>query len=238
MKISILTLFPEMFSGPFDASIIKKARERNLVDIRLINIRDFGIGKHHLVDDTPYGGGVGMVMRVDVLHKAIQKAKDPQIPEEKEKVILLTPDGTLYTQRVAESFAQFKHLILVCGHYEGIDERIKAFVDYEISIGDFILTGGEIPAMAITDSVVRLIPGVFKTGVTESESFSLRGEGGKILLEYPLYTKPAEYLGMKVPDILLGGDHAKIKEWRYEQALKKTRQKRPDLLQKGVNSAD
>ncbi len=230
MKISILTLFPEMFSGPFDASIIKKARERNLVEIRLINIRDFGIGKHRLVDDTPYGGGVGMIMRVDVLHKAIQAAKDPQIPEGKEKVILLTPDGTLYTQRIAESFAQFKHLILVCGHYEGVDERIKAFVDYEISIGDFILTGGEIPAMAITDSVVRLIPGVFKTGVTESESFSLRDEGGKTLLEYPLYTKPPEYLGMKVPNILLSGDHAKIKQWRYEQALKKTRQKRPDLI--------
>ncbi len=238
MKISILTLFPEMFSGPFDASIIKKARERNLINIRLINIRDFGIGKHKLVDDTPYGGGLGMIMRVDVLHKAIQAAKDPKISEGKEKVILLTADGTLYTQRMAESFSQLDHLILVCGHYEGVDERVKAFVDEEVSIGDFILTGGEIPAMAVTDSVVRLIPGVFKTGVIESESFSLKSEDGKILLEYPLYTKPPEYLGMKVPDILLSGDHAKIKQWRYEQALKKTKEKRPDLLQKGVNSAD
>lgn len=229
MKITILTLFPQMFQGPFNLSILKKAQEKGLLEIMIQDIRDFGIGKHKLVDDTPYGGGIGMVMRVDVLHQAIEAVKE-SLPASSQRVILMSAGGKQFRQTTAKQYATLKHLIIVCGHYEGVDARIAAFVDEEISVGDFITTGGEIPAMLITDAVARLVPGVLKEGVTEHESFSLLEESGAPLLEYPQYTNPQEYLGRKVPEILLSGNHKKIAEWRKEQAKKKTKQTRPDLL--------
>jgi len=228
MKISILTLFPEMFTGPFDLSIIKRAKGKKLVEIELINIRDFGIGSHQIVDDTPYGGGVGMLMKVDVVHQAIEYAKK-NTPAKNRKVILMTASGTTYKQQTAQAYAKLDHLIIICGHYEGIDARISNYIDEEISIGDFVLTGGELPAMLITDSVVRLLEGVITEGATTDESFS---QNGQTLLEYPHYTKPQAYNGHEVPEVLLSGNHAKIKTWRDEQALTKTKQARPDLLKK------
>lgn len=219
MKISILTLFPEMFAGPFDFSIIKKAKEKNLVDIKIINIRDFGIGKHKVVDDTPYGGGQGMILRVDVLANAIKSAREGG----KEKVILMSPRGKTFNQKKAIEFSKLNHLIILCGHYEGIDERVDDFVDESISIGDFVTTGGEIPAMLTTDAVVRLIKGVLKKGVTVSESFPN-------LLEYPQYTKPEAFNNLKVPQILLSGNHKKIEEFRAKKSLEITLKIRPDLL--------
>ncbi|HZE87754.1 MAG TPA: tRNA (guanosine(37)-N1)-methyltransferase TrmD [Methylomirabilota bacterium] len=257
MKITILTLFPEMFVGPFDHSIIKRAKEKGLVEVEYVNIRDFGEGPHKMVDDTAYGGGVGMVMKVDVLHKAIEHAKTsftsmssrqlqggnneqttPEIShfvrndKRKQKIILLSASGKTFKQESAKEFSKLDHLILICGHYEGVDERVKKFIDAEISIGDFVLTGGEIPAMLIADAVIRLIPDVLPKGATENESFSL-GEEQK-LLEYPHYTKPQIYEGDPVPEILLSGDHKKIDTWRHEQAIERTNKIRPDLLTKKV----
>ena len=231
MKISILTLFPEMFDGPFSSSIIKRALEKKAATFKFINIRDFGLGSHKTVDDTPYGGGIGMVMRVDVIKQAIEAARDPEILKSEEKVVLLTADGEPYTQRTAEEYARLNHLILVCGHYEGIDERIRSFVDEEVSLGDFVLTGGEIPAMLIADSVIRLLKGVLKEGVTDSESFSHSYEGSR-LLEYPLFTKPQNFEGLDVPSVLLSGDHKKINAWRLDESKKRTQKRRPDLLKK------
>lgn len=228
MKITILTLFPEMFTGPFDISILKIAKEKGLVEIAIKNIRDFGIGKHKQVDDSPYGGGIGMVMRVDVLSNAIDAVKEDLGPTE-QKVILMSAKGETFTQASAKSLAKLKHLIIICGHYEGVDERIAKFIDEEISVGDFITTGGEIPAMLITDTITRLLPGVLRAGVTDHESFSLT-DSESILLEYPQYTNPREYEGQEVPKILLSGNHKKISEWRQEQAKNKTIIKRPDLL--------
>lgn len=217
-----------MFSGPFDYSIINRAVSQKCVSLNFINIRNFGIGKHQQVDDTAYGGGLGMVMRVDVLHKAIEHAKQNTTHKHKKhKVILLSASGAPYTQVKAENYANdFTHLILVCGHYEGIDNRILKYVDEEVSIGDFVVTGGEIPAMCIIDSVTRLLPGVLPFGATTDESFS----NSKRLLEYPHFTKPQEYDGEAVPDILLSGDHRKVQEWRYNQSMNKTENQRPDLL--------
>lgn len=230
MIISIVTLFPQMFLGPFSESIIKNATQKKLVEINFIDIRKFGIGKHQLVDDTAYGGGVGMVMRVDVVHAAIAAARKNEFTSDEEKVILMTADGNKYNQNNAKTYSSLKHLIIVCGHYEGIDERIRSYVDEEISIGDFVLTGGEIPAMLITDSVVRLVSGVLKDEATTNESFSLSSGKELGLLEYPIYTRPEEYNGEKVPDILLSGNHAKIDEWKKQEAIKKTLRKRPDIL--------
>jgi len=230
MKISILTLFPEMFEGPFNYSIIKNAKVQKKVDIEFINIRDFGIGKHKVVDDKPYGGGHGMILRVDVLEKAILRAKDKRLTTKDQKVILLSPQGKTFNQEKAKELSSLKHLILVCGRYEGIDERAKKFIDEQVSIGDFVVTGGEIPAMLVTDAVVRLIGGVLKEGVTTSESFSLPAGRKNPLLEYPQYTKPDNYKGLKVPPILLSGDHEKIKTWRENESLKTTARLRPDLL--------
>lgn len=218
-----------MFQGPLSESIVKRAMEKELVEINLVNIRDFGIGSHKIVDDTSYGGGSGMIMRVDVLHNAIEATRDSSLSPHEEKVILMTADGKTYNQQVAVSYANLRHLIILCGHYEGLDERIREFVDDEISIGDFILTGGEIPAMLITDSVVRLIPQVLKDGVTQNESHSLQDDGNTYL-EFPLYTRPAEYKGLPVPEVLLSGDHKKIDHWRKEKAREKTQRRRPDLL--------
>lgn len=229
MKISILTLFPEMFRGPFDESIIKKAVERNLVTIEFVNIRDFGIGKHKIVDDTPYGGGVGMVMRVDVVKEAIEAAKDKSISDDKRRILLTSAHGRQYNQQFADSLGIYKQLILVCGHYEGIDSRILDYIDEEVSIGDFITTGGEIPSMLITDSVVRRIQGVLKDDATVNESFQ---KSKTSALEHLQFTKPEEYDGKKVPPVLLSGNHKEIAAWREGSASDQTKQKRPDLLNK------
>ncbi|EKD65284.1 MAG: hypothetical protein ACD_50C00142G0007 [uncultured bacterium] len=225
MKISILTLFPEMFKGPFDSSIIKNATDKKKVSIEYVNIRDFGIGKHKTVDDTPYGGGQGMILKVDVLEKAISKTKNTAW--KKQKVVLLTPEGKTFNQKIARELSKLKHLIIVCGHYEGVDNRIEKFVDEKLSIGDFVVTGGEIPSMLIVDAVVRLKKGVLKKGVTENESFSP-------YLEYPQYTKPRKYKKLEVPKVLLSGHHGKIDDWRQKQSEKITKSLRPDILiQKG-----
>jgi len=221
MKIDILTLFPNMFNGILEESIIKRAIEKNLIEINLINFRDYTPLKNGQVDDTPYGGGSGMVLRCEPIFEAIDAIKTDD-----SKIILLTPDGETFNQEKALELKSEKHLILICGHYEGFDERIRTLVDYEISIGDFILTGGEIPAMIIIDSITRLIDGVIKKGSLESESFNNN------LLDYPTYTKPREYRGMNVPEVLTNGDHAKIAKWRLEQQIEKTKLKRPDLLNK------
>ncbi len=232
MKITILTLFPEMFAGPFDHSIIKRAQEKNLATIELINIRDFGTGSHKMVDDTPYGGGVGMVLKVDVLHRAIMQAKETFAEQNtkeqaKELVILMSAAGKTFKQQIAQEYIKIDHLIIICAHYEGVDERVMQYIDEEISIGDFVLTGGELPAMVITDSVVRLLDGVITAGATEDESFS---PSRQMLLEYPHYTKPRSYDGNDVPEVLLSGDHQKIAQWRNDHAVEKTKKVRPDLL--------
>lgn len=212
-----------MFTGPFDASIVKRAKEKKLVDINFINIRDFAVDKYGSVDDHPYGGGQGMIMRVDIIDRALQHVTC-HVSRVTKKIILLDPGGKPYTQAKAKELSTFDHLILICGHYEGVDERIRSLVDEEISIGDYVLTGGEIPAMVIVDSVVRLLPGVLKKSqTTNDESFSS-------LLEYPQYTKPPGYKGMSVPDVLLSGDHTKIAQWKTDQAVIKTKKQRPDLI--------
>ncbi|MBA7495517.1 tRNA (guanine-N(1)-)-methyltransferase [subsurface metagenome] len=226
MKIAILTLFPEMFSGPFDYSIIKRAKEKGLVETNIYNLRKWGIGRHKQVDDKPYGGGVGMVLRVDVVAKAIKEVKKGLISGSPDTLtILLTPQGKVFNQKKAWALSRLKNLILVCGHYEGFDERIKNFVDEEISIGDYVLTGGELPTMVLVDTIVRLIPGVLeKPEAIKEESFQIP------LFDYPQYTRPASFHSLKVPKILLSGDHEEIRRWRKKEALKKTKAKRPDLL--------
>ena len=219
MKLSIITLFPEVFHPILNSSILKRAQEKGLVNFKLINLRDFGEGKHQQVDDRPYGGGAGMVLRADILTKAVHKVRS-------HKIILMSASGKPYKQTKAREFSKLKHLIIVCGHYEGIDQRfIDKYVDEEISIGDYVLTGGEVPAMVIIDSITRLIPGVLqKPEAIINESFS---EG---LLEYPQYTRPEEFEGEKVPEVLLSGNHAEIKKWRSQKSLEKTKKIRPDLL--------
>lgn len=226
MKITILTLFPEMFTGPFSESIVKHAQQKSLLEIELVNIRNFGEGKHKVVDDRPYGGGVGMVMKVDILDKAIQSVKTQNLSTDQQKVVLLDARGETFVQKKAKEFSQLQHLILLCGHYEGIDERVRNLVDETISIGDFILTGGEIPSMLITDSVARLISGVLKEDATGIESFS------ENLLEFPQYTTPRIYKDESVPEILLSGNHGEIEKWRGEKAQEITKKHRPDLLRK------
>ncbi len=219
MKIDVLTLFPEMFEKFINTSIIKRAISDNGVIINTVNIRDFSNYNNSQVDDTPFGGGNGMVMMCDPVFKALESVKTPD-----SYIIILTPRGKIFNQNYAKKYKELKHLIIICGHYEGFDERIYNLADEEISIGDFILTGGEVPAMCIMDSVIRLIPGVITEGSLESESFENN------LLDYPVYTKPREYNGMKVPEILLSGNHAKIKEYRDNERIRITKEKRPDLL--------
>lgn len=214
MKISVLTLFPEMFEGPFDHSIIKRAIEGKLLEIELINIRDFGKGKHKIVDDRPYGGGKGMILKVDVLKSAIEASMDKKISKKNSKIILLSAKGDKYNQNFAKTYSKLEQLILICGHYEGVDERILDYVDDEISIGDFVLTGGEIAAMSIIDSTARLIPGVLDSVATDDESHSKQG-----ILEYPQYTRPEVFEGKKVPYVLINGNHEKIKEWREKKKI-------------------
>lgn len=234
MKIDILTLFPKMFKGFLDESLISRAQKNKIIKIKFWDLRKFATNKHQTVDDKPYGGGPGMVMRIDVVDRALKRLKRK---EKKSKIILLTPQGEKFTQKKALSLSQNSSLILICGHYEGFDERIRKLVDLELSIGDYILTGGEIPAQVITDAVVRLIPGVIgKKESLKEESFT-RPETNPLnpiipytLLEYPQYTKPENFNGQKVPKILLSGNHQKIIKWRQKQALKKTAKNRPDLL--------
>lgn len=230
MKITILTLFPEMFAGPFDESIIKRAREKDLIDINIVNIREFGLGRHHVVDDRPYGGGVGMVMKVDIIDAALKKVKDPNLTKDQQRVVLLDPRGEQFKQPTARRYSKIEHLILLCAHYEGVDERVRDLIDETISIGDFVVTGGEIPAMLITDAVTRLVGGVLKDDATIHESFSVEAEGETELLEYPQYTTPNTYNGMSVPAILLSGNHQEIEKWRKQQAMDLTKKHRPDLL--------
>ena len=220
MKISILTLFPEMFNGVFTESIIKRAMENDKVEIEIIDFRKYSKDPHNKVDDTPFGGGAGMVLQCQPIFDAVEDIRTPE-----SKVIIMTPSGIPYKQKTAYSLAKEKHLIIICGHYEGFDDRILSLADMEISIGDYVLTGGEIPAMAIVDSVVRLIPGVINERSHIEDSFN-----ENFLLDYPTYTKPREFRGMEVPDILVSGDHKKIDEWRYEQSVKRTEERRPDLL--------
>jgi tRNA (guanine37-N1)-methyltransferase len=212
MKISILTLFPEMFRGPFAVSMIKRAQLKNLVDLSIVNIRDFATDKHKSVDDKPYGGGVGMIMRVDVVDRAITATlSQSQIPRSATAIILTDPKGNQFTQAKAKTYSQtISHLLIVCGHYEGCDARLDRLVDEKISVGPYVLTGGEIPAMIVVDSVVRLIPGVLtQPAATTVESFS-----DPDILEYPQYTRPETYQGQTVPEILLSGNHAEIEKWQ------------------------
>jgi tRNA (guanine37-N1)-methyltransferase len=211
MKFNVITLFPEMFNGPLTESIIKRAREKGLVEINLIQLRDFADDKHRTVDDTPYGGGKGMVLKVDVLDRAISSVN---LKNQKSKIILLSPRGKTYSQDIARELLEYNSITLVCGHYEGFDERVYDLVDDTISIGDYVLTGGEIPAMAIIDSISRLLPGVITEESFMNESFMNKDETGRYLLEYPQYTRPLEYKGKKVPGVLLSGNHAEIEKWR------------------------
>ena len=221
MKIDILTLFPEMISGYFNESIIKRSIEQGLVEINLHNFRKFSVRSNNQVDDTPYGGGAGMVLQCDPIFKCVESLKTPD-----STVILVTPDGKTYNQKIAKELKLKKHLIIICGHYEGFDERIRSLADLELSIGASILTGGDLAAWVITDSVVRLLSGAINEESLNSESFEDN------LLDYPTYTKPAVYQNMAVPSVLLSGDHQKIAKWREEMRVKKTQERRPDLLER------
>ena len=223
----VITLFPEVFDSIFSESIIKRASGKKIIKIKFINPRDFATDKHKSVDDKPYGGGKGMVMRADILVKALESIKS------KPYKILLSASGKKYTQKTAQRLSSKSEIAIVCGHYEGIDARVEKYVDHVISIGDFVLTGGEIPAMTIMDSVTRLLPGAISEGSSENESFSqVYSPQFKVhsLLEYPQYTRPEEFRSQKVPAILLSGNHKKIEEWREKEAEKRTAKFRPDLL--------
>ena len=224
MNIQVLSLFPDMFDGVFNASIMKKAQEKGAVSFDVTDFRSFSTNKHNQVDDYPYGGGAGMVLKPEPLFNAVEAL---QAKGKKPRIILMCPQGGRYSQQKAEELAQEEDLIFLCGHYEGYDERIREhLVTDEISIGDFVLTGGELAAMTIIDSIVRLLPGVLGQEASHiNDSFSTG------LLEHPHYTRPADFRGMKVPDVLMSGNHAKIAEWREEQSLKRTFERRPDLLE-------
>lgn len=219
MVIDILTLFPNMYDNFLTESIIKRAIDNGKVKVNIHNIRDYTVYNNKQVDDYPFGGGGGMILMCDPIFRAIDALKDDDA-----FVIMMTPTGVVYKEKIAYDLSQKKHLILLCGHYEGFDERIKTIVDMEISIGDFILTGGEIPSMVVMDSVIRLIPGVINSSSLTSESFNDN------LLDYPNYTKPAIYRGMKVPDVLLSGHHENIKKYRHEKQIELTKKNRGDLL--------
>lgn len=234
MQIDIITLFPEMFEGVFDASILKRAQKEKLVKIKTHNLRKWAIDERGTVDDKPYGGGVGMILRPEPVFAAVAELKErykKQLKKQKSPshTILLSPQGRVFNFRIADKLSALPHLILICGHYEAEDNRIfEKLADEKLSIGDYILTGGEIPAMVLTDSVIRLIKGVLgKEESKEAESFQFTSKG---LLKYPQYTRPEEFNGMKVPEVLLSGNHGEIKKWRKEKALERTKENRPDLL--------
>lgn len=223
MRIDILTIFPSMFDGFFSSSILKRALKSGKIETAVHNIRDYARDVHRTVDDTPYGGGAGMVMKVDVLADAVEAVP---VTGKNRQVILMSAQGEKFTQSGAAKLAKLDQLILVCGRYEGVDERfIELFVDSEISVGDYVLTGGEIPAMVVCDAVIRLIPGVLGNALSLASETFLNG-----LLEYPQYTRPPEFRGALVPDVLLSGDHKEIERWRHEESLKRTKERRPDLL--------
>lgn len=219
MKITILSLFPNMFDGFLTESIIKRAIQNEKVEVKIINFRDYSVYNNKQVDDTPYGGGAGMVLMCDPIFRCLDEIRTP-----KSHIIILSPEGSIYNEKKAGELSKYEDIILICGHYEGFDERIKTLADEIISVGDFILTGGEIPAMLIADSIIRLLPGAITNESLESESFN------ENLLDYPVYTKPAVYRDMNVPDILLSGDHKKIDDYRESERIRLTKEKRPDLL--------
>lgn len=228
MKIDVITIFPGMFDAVLKESIIKRAQSKGKVIIKVHNLRDYTNDKRRTVDDKPYGGGPGMVLKVEPIYKAVKHILGRNAKDEGSKVILLTPQGKRFDQRMAKRLSKLNRLLLICGHYEGVDERVrKLLVNYEISIGDYILTCGEIPAMVLIDAIVRLIPGVLgdeRSKLTESFEDNL--------LEYPQFTRPAVFCGLEVPKVLLSGDHKRIETWRMRQALMRTKKRRPDLLQK------
>lgn len=219
MKITILSLFPNMFDGFLTESIIKRAIQNGKVEVKIINFRDYSVYNNKQVDDTPYGGGAGMVLMCDPIFRCLDEIRTP-----KSHIIILSPEGSIYNEKKARELSKYENIILICGHYEGFDERIKTLADEIISVGDFVLTGGEIPAMLIADSIIRLLPGAITNESLESESFN------ENLLDYPVYTKPAVYRDMNVPDILLSGDHKKIDDYRESERIRLTKEKRPDLL--------
>ena len=221
MKIDILTLFPSMFDGFLHESIIKRAIEKGKVEVNIYNIRDYSKDPHKKVDDYQFGGGSGMVLMPQPIIDAIEDLK-----REDTFVILMSPQGIPYKQKIAHELSQKKHILIICGHYEGFDERIRSFVDMEISIGDYILTGGELASMVVSDSIIRLLDDVITKESSENESFENH------LLDYPVYTKPVEFRDMKVPDVLLSGHHENIRKWRLEQQISRTQERRPDLLEK------
>jgi len=226
MKIDILTLFPNMFNGIFNESIIKRAIDNNLIEINIIDFRKYSNDPHKKVDDTPFGGGAGMVLTCQPIFDAVKDLK-----KDDSKVILLTPSGKQFKQSIAYNLSNEKHLIIICGHYEGFDERIRTLADIELSIGDYILTGGEIPACVLVDSITRLIPGAINEESHLNDSFN-----ENYLLDYPTYTKPRVYEGMEVPEVLLSGDHKKIEKWRKQKQIDITKELRPDLLEIGDNN--
>jgi tRNA (guanine37-N1)-methyltransferase len=220
MKIDVLTLFPEMFTGPLDFSMVKRARDAGILDLRVINLRDYTHDRHKTVDDKPFGGGPGMLLKPEPIFEAVEN-----LANAKTRVVMLTPVGRQFNQQVARELSQQEHLLFLCGAYEGFDERIRTLAHDEISLGDFVLTNGALPAMVMIDAITRLLPGVLGDDQSSAdESFSHEQ------LEYPHYTRPAEFRGMKVPDVLLSGNHAEIEKWRREQAKARTKERRPDLL--------
>lgn len=236
MKVEILTLFPEMFKGPFSESMLKIAQAKGIVKIRVHDLRQWTDDRHRTADDKPFGGGSGMVMKVEPAYKALKELlgvrPDSGKRKSDETIILMTPQGETFDQGLAKKLSKMKSLILICGHYEGVDERIRALVDLEISIGDYVLTGGEIPACVVVDAITRLIPGVLgDPACLHTETF----ENG--LLEYPQYTRPRVFEGMVVPEVVVSGDHKKIDEWRCLQAMKRTKEKRPDLYKKVLSNS-
>jgi tRNA (guanine37-N1)-methyltransferase len=231
MIFDILTLFPEMFQSPLGSSLLKKAREKGLIQVNLHNIRDYARGKHRMTDDYPYGGGAGMVMKVEPVAEAVDALLHEGV---RAHVVLLTPQGEPFSQKLAGELAGHSRIVLICGHYEGVDERVREhLVDREVSIGDYVLTGGEFPAMVVVDAVSRLVPGVLgNMASTSSESHA------EDLLEWPQYTRPSEYRGWKVPEVLLTGNHRNIEEWRRRESLRRTLRKRPDLLKRAALSEE
>jgi tRNA (guanine37-N1)-methyltransferase len=237
MRIDVLTLFPEMFQTPFSFGIFKRAIDRKLVSINMHNIRDYTHDRHHTVDDYPYGGGAGMVLKPGPIFETLEVVRTAINVEEEGgqlPIILLTPQGRPFSQKIARELAEHSNLILVCGHYEGVDERVREhMITDEISIGDYVLTGGELPALVIIDAVLRLVPGVLGSAESCQDDSHARG-----LLEYPQYTRPEEYKGWRVPEVLLSGDHARIARWRREQTIRRTMARRPELLNKADLSPD
>jgi tRNA (guanine37-N1)-methyltransferase len=225
MKIDAVTLFPEMFDA-VKHSMMKRASEKGLLEFQTVNFRQFGKGKHQQVDDTPYGGGAGMLLKPEPIFEAIQQIEERD-PKTKKRIILMDPAGKPFSQEMAEEFSKEEHLVFICGHYEGYDERIRTLVTDEVSLGDYVLTGGELASMVMMDATVRLIPGVLGNQLSALEDSHSSG-----LLEHPHYTRPPEYNGMQVPEVLMNGNHQLIEEWRHKESLKRTYQRRPDMLEK------